>query len=412
MALYAFDGTWNEDEDAPDQDTNVVAFGDIYNLQGPVEYREGVGTRFGALGRFLGGVFGIGGRSRIEDMYDALRDNWQRGDQTVDIIGFSRGAALAVHFSNILAKSGLKLASGETVIPEIRFLGVWDIVGSFGIPVDFIINFQHINLGWSIDTIPDTVRHFFHAMALNERRQTFDLTRPRPEGGHAVFEELWFKGVHSDVGGGNGNLLRSNIALAWMLEQGRACGLPLLPAEIERVRQETDPLAKISDNKDPERGPRRRVHDRDRYHPSAVPKTLAAVGETAKFHVRAADQYNWSGLQLKKGHVYRFDIPEGQQWQDASISCGPEGWTSEELPWYKEGIVRMFEDRRRVPEAEWFELIGSLDDDEDYFRIGTGGSDRLYTAPRDAELYAFANDLRTRYDNNDGQLMVIITRVA
>lgn len=411
MALYAFDGTWNEDEDAPDQDTNVVAFRDIYNIQGPVEYREGVGTRFGALGRLMGGLFGIGGRSRIEEMYDALRENWQRGDQIIDIVGFSRGAALAVHFSNILAKAGVKLDNGQVIVPEIRFLGVWDIVGAFGIPINFIINFQDIDLGWSIETIPGNVRHFYHALALNERRQTFVATRPKPEGDPAAFEELWFKGVHSDIGGGNGNVLRSNIALAWMLEKGRTCGLPLLPSEIERVGKKSHRLASISDNKDPIRGDRRPIEADPRLHETAVPEALAAVGDDASFTVRAADQYNWSGVRLRKGQTYRFDIAGDEQWQDADISCGPSGWTSEELPWYKEAFVRKFEDKRRVPEANWFELIGSLDDETDYFRIGAGGDAHLYTAPRDAELYAFANDLKTRYGNNEGQLEVKITRM-
>jgi uncharacterized protein (DUF2235 family) len=411
MALYAFDGTWNEDEDAPDQDTNVVAFRDIYNIQGPVEYREGVGTRFGALGRLMGGLFGIGGRSRIEEMYDALRENWQRGDETVDIIGFSRGAALAVHFANILGKTGLKLDKGDVVVPEIRFLGVWDIVGSFGIPINVIINFQDIDLGWSIDSVPANVRHFYHALALNERRQTFVPTRPKPEGDPVAFEELWFKGVHSDVGGGNGNRLRSNIALAWMLKKGADCGLPLLASEIERVKQKSHRLASISDNKDPVRGPMRPIEAGSRLHPTAEPQELE-VGGDARFTVRAADQYNWSGVRLEKGRTYRFDIDAQQRWQDDEISCGPSGWTSDQLPWYKEHIVRAFEDKRRVPDANWFELIGSLDDDDDFFRIGAGGADGLYTATRDAELYAFANDLKTRYDNNEGQLEVKITRTG
>ena len=127
MALYAFDGTWKEDEDAPEKETNVVRFRDLY--EGPVEYRGGVGTRFGTVGRLLGGVFGSGGRSRIEEMYDAARKNWENGDHVFDIVGFSRGAALATHFANILAMQGLKLSNGSTETPEIRFLGLWDIVG-------------------------------------------------------------------------------------------------------------------------------------------------------------------------------------------------------------------------------------------------------------------------------------------
>lgn len=411
MALYAFDGTWNEDEDAPSSDSNVVKFRDIYNLEAPVEYREGVGTRFGTLGKMLGGLFGVGGRSRIEELYNALKGNWQRGDRVVDVIGFSRGAALAVHFTNLLSKQGVLLDNGERIFPEIRFLGVWDIVGSFGIPIDLVIHFQDINLGWSIETVPVTVQNFFHAMAINERRQTFEVTRPRPEAGQNRFEELWFKGVHSDIGGGNNNLRRSNIALAWMLEKAKECGLPVIQSEIDNVRADSDRLAKISDNLDPERGPRRTIRDNDGFHETAVPMELDNPGDAATFPVYAESRYSWSGLRLRKDCSYRFEIAGDQKWQDAGISCGPQGWTSEQLPWYKEKFIKHFEDARRVPEANWFELIGSLDDDEDYFRIGDGRN-LEYRAPRDAELYAFANDLKSKYGNNRGQLSVTVTRVS
>ena len=109
MALYAFDGTWNENEADPLEDTNVIKFVDAFQAKPDhkADYIEGVGTRFGAIGRVLGGVFGAGGQTRIEEMYEKLVANWQQGDQTIDIIGFSRGAALAVHFSNVIDEVGI-----------------------------------------------------------------------------------------------------------------------------------------------------------------------------------------------------------------------------------------------------------------------------------------------------------------
>ncbi|MGH9657644.1 MAG: phospholipase effector Tle1 domain-containing protein, partial [Bryobacteraceae bacterium] len=58
MALYAFDGTWNEDKPGADKDTNVVWFRDAYI--GSQNYWEGVGTRFGLLGKLFGGITGAG----------------------------------------------------------------------------------------------------------------------------------------------------------------------------------------------------------------------------------------------------------------------------------------------------------------------------------------------------------------
>lgn len=409
MALYAFDGTWNEDEEAPEAETNVVRFRDIY--EGPVEYREGVGTRFGLIGKALGGMFGMGGKSRIEEMYDALSRNWSNGDKTIDIIGFSRGAALAVHFANLIDQVGVKVGDGRVDKPIIRFLGVWDIVGSFGIPINFVINFQDINIGWNITHVPNCVKNCFHAMALDERRQAFDLTRLNVANDKKNVLEYWFRGVHSDIGGGNKNVARSNIALQWMLEQARNCGLPISVRSIEIVAIAANPLASIRRNFDPIPNPSRDVFATDHFHPTARPKLLSP-GEKTTFPVRAADKYNWSGIRIENGGAYRFDVSSDQKWMDASIACGPDGWRSEDLPWYKEGAVKFFEDKRRCPQANWFELIGAIGNNGGgFFRIGSGGPNRIYTATQSGDLYAFANDLESKYGNNEGEIFVTISRL-
>lgn len=68
MALYAFDGTWQEDEypcTFDPKDTNVSKFLWVCGLDDPGNaYTGGVGTRLGPLGRVMGGVFGLGGASR------------------------------------------------------------------------------------------------------------------------------------------------------------------------------------------------------------------------------------------------------------------------------------------------------------------------------------------------------------
>ena len=250
MALYAFDGTWNSDEVDDPQDTNVVRFKEVC-VAGNTEYVEGVGTRFGKLGHVLGGLFGSGGHTRIEEMYQELCENWEQGDRVIDIIGFSRGAALAVHFASVIGEKGVRLSNGSVERARIRFLGLWDIVGSFGLSFDTLVNFQEINLGWNIDTVHRCVDHCFHAMALDERRETFDVTRLDPENRYPNVHEVWFRGVHSDIGGGNGNVERSNIALQWMLEQGRACVLKIKEKKVrlprERPVKRVAPIDEIQD---------------------------------------------------------------------------------------------------------------------------------------------------------------------
>ena len=72
-----------------------------------------------------------------------VRNTWQHGDQVIDIIGFSHGVALVVHFANILGQEGIKLNDGSVVKPEIRFLGVWNFVGSFDIPIERPLHHAH-----------------------------------------------------------------------------------------------------------------------------------------------------------------------------------------------------------------------------------------------------------------------------
>jgi hypothetical protein len=83
---------------------------------------------------------------------------------------------------------------------------------------------------WELD-LPDNVAKCYHAMAIDERRHTFQLRRFNARVEHADAEgrlfEVWFRGVHSDVGGGNDNPALSSIALNWMLRKGVSCGLPI-----------------------------------------------------------------------------------------------------------------------------------------------------------------------------------------
>src|ERR1700755_3480291 len=113
MALYAFAGTWNSEKDAGryDLNTNVVRFKDLY--AGTRFFYQGVGTKHGTLGKIIGGAFGVGGHERIEEAKRDIAKQFAAGDRDIDITGFSRGAALAVHFANTLSDDGVTI-NGKT----------------------------------------------------------------------------------------------------------------------------------------------------------------------------------------------------------------------------------------------------------------------------------------------------------
>jgi uncharacterized protein (DUF2235 family) len=258
MALYAFDGTWNSEKDAGeyDKNTNVVRFKDLY--AGPKFFYKGVGTKHGTLGKFFGGAFGVGGHERIEEAKRDVAKQFAAGDRDIDIVGFSRGAALSVHFANVIADDGVTV-NGVLEKPPVRFLGVWDVVAAFGIPINLGFNFNRINLGYKLG-LSKCVKFAYHALALDEARQAFRPTRMKDA------YEVWFRGVHSDVGGGNDNHALNDIALRWMLRKAIANGLPMAADCVGTSCQRVNVDGRISDNFDPIRNRAREPKPDDRFH--------------------------------------------------------------------------------------------------------------------------------------------------
>ena len=266
MALYAFDGTGNQDNPGADKDSNVLLFFEGYNdpqksqegknKTGSVYYK-GIGRRAHTfVGLAIAEAFGIGGHERVHDALDQLDRNFAAGDTVIDVVGFSRGAALAISFANKLAKTHAERS--------IRFIGVWDIVGEFGAPG------KRFNAGHDL-SFPPNVKRCYHAMALDEHRAIFPLTRissGKPE--NAADEakrlvEVWFRGVHSDVGGGNGNEGMNWIALNWMFENAVREQLPINPADIaSNLTRATKPIKEEKF----EVGPMRDIRDTDLLHAS------------------------------------------------------------------------------------------------------------------------------------------------
>lgn len=233
MALYAFDGTGNEDraddEHGNSLDSNVLDFfrgysdpnrNDDSKKETGSLYLKGIGTMARTiLGDKVATAFGIGGHRRIRLAMERLENNFDAGDTDIDVVGFSRGAGVAVSFANTLAKR----------FPDvrIRFLGLWDIVGQFGAPG------RHVNAGHDLN-MPPNVDHCFHAMALDETRLMFPLTRlGKKTGSPAGVSEVWFRGVHSDVGGGNGNPGMNWLSLHWMYQNALRHELPIAAKAVE-----------------------------------------------------------------------------------------------------------------------------------------------------------------------------------
>lgn len=275
MALYAFDGTgdrWDPSTQiTPDARTangryltNVVLFLGEYRKSGiQAHYFPGIATcKTPKILNKMFGVLGIGGLTIANRAFRILKQNFLKGDTDIDIVGYSRGAAIARYFADKIFNNykQVTLPNGQKLntAPRIRFLGLFDTVASFGNPLnDWEIFFQ--------EHLPSTVENAFHAMALDMNRHGFGLDRAY--GANVL--EVWFRGGHGDIGGnsvlsdGSPNRLRSNIALNFMLRKAKAVGI-----ELSEVDYPSDPQAPIciDDNNRKEKDPSRQPRKDDVYH--------------------------------------------------------------------------------------------------------------------------------------------------
>lgn len=265
-------------------------------------YDSGVGTlahpdRITSWGRSISRLFdsamGLSIRQHFLKAYRFLTRHYEPGDE-IYLFGFSRGAYTARAVAGAIRMFGLlrselegledlvwAIYSGENNLPASRFaaapvfrksfgveslnsevdsgrfsvkihcVGVWDTVSAFGTISD-------------LRTLPHTsdnpaISHVRHALAIDERRSIFqaNLFRPKDRTQHDSFKQVWFAGVHSDVGGGypeaTGTL--SKVSLNWMLDEVIPLGLKIDPDQRKhlmnnpRDRHPTaDPLGTIHES--------------------------------------------------------------------------------------------------------------------------------------------------------------------
>lgn len=233
LILFAFDGTGNTDPArAPDTLSNVARLYSLYDSS-QRHYMSGVGIPLAAHG-IGGGLIDMmdagSARQRVDLMLDRLQTDVQRrpvgSNVKVDVIGFSRGAAMARDFANTVAqriRTGHYTALQRCV--SLNFIGLWDTVAQFGLD-------GQANDGWNL-SIPPEAHVVVHAVAVNEHRPLFPVESILSAGGQAVSTprgkrlELGFIGDHADIGGSHADGDLSDVALSWMYDQARAAGLPL-----------------------------------------------------------------------------------------------------------------------------------------------------------------------------------------
>ena len=128
-------------------------------------------------------------------------------------------------------------------------------------------------------------------------------------------------------------------------------------------------------------------------------------GDEKCFDVKARCHWNETGVILQHGYRYDFRIVAVNGWVDWFVTSGPEGYKSENM------LMRCSECFRRIPDAPWFALIGTVEKNLLHsFCIGSGLNG--FEPPISGPLFCFANDVPFMYFNNRGHLKVAITRTT
>ena len=239
---------------------------DSSNYEQVAIYDDGVGTQKLKLIRVLAGAFGFGLARNVRQLYAELVRCYSKGDH-IYVFGFSRGAFTArtlagfIDHAGILNPTGLSSQDLNSVVGDlyrayrkarpavlervttpltrgfrwlwrqlrplpgygfhgertIKFVGVWDTVDAVGFPIPgiaWIWNHLVHRFKFTGRARPDCVQKACHALAIDEARASFEIFLWQDD---PRVEQVWFAGVHSNVGGGYPKQGMSLVALDWMM---------------------------------------------------------------------------------------------------------------------------------------------------------------------------------------------------
>jgi uncharacterized protein (DUF2235 family) len=263
-------------------------------------YDDGVGTENFLPLRLLGGAFGWGLKRNVLKLYTGLVRIYDPGD-SIFLFGFSRGAFTVRTLAGLIAKCGIldwnrtgttdamkaavaaayrtyrggyrtwlwrvlhgkstrqvQQAAADTMSKfradqktheaEIAFVGVWDTVDSVGGPFhtsDFINSLFH-RFKFPDQQVSDRIRFAAQALSIDDARAAFE---PLVWGPRANVEQVWFAGVHANVGGGYPKQGMSLVALDWMMQKAQENGLRILEADQKNYREHGSVDDKLYDSR-------------------------------------------------------------------------------------------------------------------------------------------------------------------
>ena len=268
--IICSDGTWNKPgniENGFAVRTNVQKIFEVIaksdgNIKQIKHYDNGIGVIGNTVKRLVNGALGAGLDDNIINAYKFIVWNYEPGDELY-LFGFSRGAYTVRSLAGMIRRCGIlknqdlnlikstydfyrdrshenkpgQLRSDKFINknsyphPEIKFLGVWDTVGSLGIPHTSFRMWNQKKYKFHDLTLSSIIKHAYQAMAIDEHRSLFEVNlwkqskRAAEKDVKQFVEQRWFPGVHGEVGGGYPEEQLSDISLLWMIDRASRSGL-------------------------------------------------------------------------------------------------------------------------------------------------------------------------------------------
>jgi uncharacterized protein (DUF2235 family) len=229
-------------------------------------YHEGVGTG-NIVDHLAGALFGDGIDRNIQDCYAWLVDQYVAGDE-IFLFGFSRGAYTARSLAGLIRKCGLLTPANAGMVGNaydfyrdrspstapsqpaavqwraqysrevtVTFIGVWDTVGSLGIPIHILQFLDGDKYQFHDVALSSTVKYGYQALGIDEERVPFEpcVWAQSPTPGQTM-SQVWFCGTHSNIGGGYPDVGISDLTFDWMRQRAAAAGLGFDPAYLATVK--------------------------------------------------------------------------------------------------------------------------------------------------------------------------------
>ncbi len=379
--ILCSDGTGNKGGYTPDSNVYKIYNAiEIHDTRIPqyTFYDNGVGTSTNKYWRAITGAFGVGIKQNVMDLYTFLALHYEPGDK-VFLFGFSRGAATIRAFCGFIACTGLvkgrdlnddklKQYTSEAFevyenhkkdpdratafsqhpnsngIIDIHFVGVWDTVSALGFPkktdktnftlcmldLCFMGLEKLLDLKWPHNFyrygLFPQIKNACQALAIDDERTAFwPKVWNEKESPETRIEQVWFSGMHSNVGGGYERQGMANVTLHWMMLRAQDHGLTFKKDIVDQVYADSNIHGRLYNSRDG-------LAIYYRYHPRNIKKLCSnKLRGNIKIHCSTFER-----MRKRTGNYAPVYLPDEFEITQSALDSSASHLTIQDPEWDKQ----------------------------------------------------------------------------